>query len=758
MSAAQSEEKKLITYKDFQTTNVVVIDALKKSEKSELDAAEILQKWNPEDRHLQSYKQYWNAIWSNDFAAVKSLYEALKKEKKFIRLRIELIKHLFTERISEKNIQNSKFLMKESRVILRQMRGTSEAEIFESIYLKWLSQNKFFSEICDRERMRWITDPDIDYVEMAAAIEKCPLQFEDFLTRLRRLIFAAKDFQAQREIEIFSKNTDEDFKINEWQKAYIQAIFDSHVGDPVKAFKNLSKYEKEILASDFDDNYFYIAQRAGELKKAEEVIVQIIDRADKKNKNELKFQRGFLFYQTKQYDKAYKIFNELYQTHPSKNKKRKNKDFDQIAWLRAWTLFLDQKFDQALKAFESTKEFSKDTARLNYWIAVNMLKLDDTSSAIEIFKKLSEPVTEQKSFSYYNLMGWLRYQNYKVQFKNNDVIKNLISATKNPNSLYPTPDDQVTRSQLLQRYNELTDESFTTDEGDIQVVNTENEVMTSDDLQGILVGTKAELQNQIFWAQLLIEQGQPDLAKWHLFELEKNMKDRKNSDVLAQFYLDQKFYYRALSLQQRLGPSSKTLTNYKSDAIFWGSIYPEAYKRDVVKFADLRKINSHLVWSIMRAETQYKADAMSPVGAMGLMQFMPYTAQKIAGMLDQNIRSEELLKQDKSIEYGVAYLKKLSIELDAQKPLIAAAYNGGPHRVKQWLKSLGQLDYDVFIEHIPFAETRTYTKRVLTFSSMYEKIYDTNLSYEKLKYLIEKIPFVAPDDFKLSEEWKIPLK
>ncbi len=100
----------------------------------------------------------------------------------------------------------------------------------------------------------------------------------------------------------------------------------------------------------------------------------------------------------------------------------------------------------------------------------------------------------------------------------------------------------------------------------------------------------------------------------------------------------------------------------------------------------------------------------------------------------------------------------MSLELDYQKPLVAAAYNGGPHRVKQWLKNLGQMDYDIFIEHIPFAETRTYTKRVLTFRSMYEKIYNGNLAFDKMKYLIEKIPFVVPENFKLSEEWEFTLK
>jgi soluble lytic murein transglycosylase len=751
-----ADDKKTVSYKEFKSANSQIIQALEKSQKSPLEAANLMQKWNPEDSNLKTYKSFWQASWRNDFSEQKSLYEDFKKQKKHIRLRIELLKDL----LDEKTGIYADFLIKESRLILKQMRGTSEGELFESAYLKWLSQNKLYSEICSKERSRWITEPDIDYVEMVSVIEKCPIKFEDFLTRLRRLIFAAKEFQAQREIEIFTKNSNESFKVEDWQKIYIQAIFDSNVGDPVKAFETLTKYEKEILDSDYDDNYFYIAQRAGELKKAEDVIVQIIKNADVKKKKELQFQQGFLFYQTKQYSKAFKIFDQIYKNHPSKNKKRKNKDFDQIAWLRAWVLFLDQKYNESLRAFESTKFFSNDTARLNYWMAMNQLQLGDTTSAQTIFKKLAEPVSDQKSFSFYNILGWLRFQDYKIQykaqFKNNDVIKNLISITKMPNSQYPAPDDQFTRSQLLQQYNELTNESFTTDEGEIQVVNTENQVLNSDELSGILVGTKTEFQNQIYWAQLLTESGKSDLAKWHLFELEKNIKDRKNSDILAQFYLEHEFYYRALSLQQRFQANSN-IVSYKNDPIYWSSVYPETYKKDVTKFSDLRKIDPYLIWSIMRAETQYKADAISPVGAVGLMQFMPYTAQKIAKLLNQQIQSEQLYVPERSIEYGAAYLKKLSIELDYQRPLIAASYNGGPHRVKQWLKNLGQLDYDVFIEHIPFAETRTYTKRVLTYRSMYEKIYSGQLNYDKMKYLIEKIPFAAPEKFKLSEEWDVDL-
>ena len=160
----------------------------------------------------------------------------------------------------------------------------------------------------------------------------------------------------------------------------------------------------------------------------------------------------------------------------------------------------------------------------------------------------------------------------------------------------------------------------------------------------------------------------------------------------------------------------------------------------------------------MKAETQYKQDAISPVGAIGLMQFMPYTSQKVAAMIKDPYDLQNLFKPEVAIQYGAAYLKKLSVEFDGQLPLIAAAYNGGPHRVKLWLRNFGDIDFDVFIEHIPFMETRTYVKRVLSFYVTYQKIYDEKIDLKKIKFLTEKNPFQIKEPISLKEEWDVPLR
>ncbi|AZZ37413.1 hypothetical protein CIK05_11615 [Bdellovibrio sp. qaytius] len=746
------------SYQEFLKDNQPLVDAFAEFTKKNQNvntAIEKIKKWEPSQAILNNYKDYFLSTWSGNYDDVYKHYLALKKEKKFIRIRLELIVFLINSPVDQLKFANAtQFIKTESRSLLRQLRGSSEGEVFEEEYLKWLQRNKYFDEICHTERDRWIAEPGIDFVELTTATEKCPVALDDFLTRMRRLLFAAKEFQALREIELFSSYA----KLKDWEHAYIRAVYDSNQGDPGAALKSLGKYEKELMETEYKDNYFFIAQRAGELEKAEQIIAKILTKTKSaKEFEEMKFQQGFLFYQVKKYAQANAIFDELYKKHPYLKKKKKgrpSRDFDQIAWLRAWTLYLDGQFQKALKAFEDTVPFAIDEARLAYWVADTKLKLGDESSAIAGFRKLSSPVLDQRSFSYYNLLAWLRYENLKKVYQDNGVLKSIALVAKMNKGPFPVASETQSYSQIMASYSFFDQASFDTDEGDVQISNSENEVIQNTDSAGIEVSNEKDLMAQINWAKFLILQNEPDLARWHLYEIEKKINTRKKAEVLAQFYLTHEFYYRALSLMNRFTQSDKTALQIKADPVMWGSLYPEAYKAKVFQYAELRKIDPYMILSIMRAETQYKSDAISPVGAVGLMQFMPYSAQKVADITDQKIQTEQLFTPEKSIEFGAAYLKKLSLEMDNQKPLVAAAYNGGPHRVKAWIKNLGQLEFDKFIEHIPFVETRTYVKRVLTYRATYDKLYNKSLELDKYTYLLNPIPMKLEGPQSLKEEWE----
>lgn len=745
------------SYQEFLKENQTLLEAFSEFTKKNQNinnAIDSIKKWTPSQSILNNYKDYFLSTWSGNYEDVYKQYVVLKKEKKFIRIRLELIVFLINSPVEQLKFANAvNFIKTESRSLLRQLRGSSEGEVFEEEYLKWLQRNKYFDEICYTERDRWIAEPGIDFVELTTATERCPVVLDDFLTRMRRLLFAAKEYQALREIELFSSYA----KLQDWERTYIRAVYDSNQGDPVTAFKNLAKYEKELLETDYKDNYFFIAQRAGELEKAEQIIAKILTKTKGKEFEEMRFQQAFLLYQIKKYTQAHAIFDELYKNHPYMKRKRKNRptrDFDQIAWLRAWTLYLDGQYQKALGAFEATTGYAIDEARLAYWMADTKLKLGDESSAIAAFKKLSSPVLEQKAFSYYNLLAWLRYENMKKEFRDNGVLKSIALVAKMNKGPFPVASETQSYSQIMESYSFLDQTDYETDEGEVQLANSENEVIQNTDSAGIEVATEKDLAAQINWAKFLIIQNEPDLARWHLYEIEKKINSRKKAEQLAQFYLTQQFYYRALSLMNRFSQTDKTALQVKADPVMWASLYPEAYKEKVFQYAEKRKIDPYLILSIMRAETQYKSDAISPVGAVGLMQFMPYSAQKVADIIDQKIQTDQLFTPEKSIEYGAAYLKKLSLEMDNQKPLVAAAYNGGPHRVKSWIKNLGQLEFDKFIEHIPFAETRTYVKRVLTYRATYDKLYNKAIEHEKYSYLLSPIPMKLKEPISLKEEWE----
>lgn len=737
----------------------VLAEALKNARDGKIpEALTTIKTWAPKDDYQKEYKLYWENIWSGDLDAVWAQYKKLKIQKKFIRIRLDLFNRII--QASDTEIQKRKTftdvqIKKEAPVILRQLSGTSEGEIIEANYLKWVQKNKYYEVVCRRERRRWITQPDIEFSEIQLGVAKCPLAFEDFLLRVRRLIFAAREAQAQKEIETY---TTSEKSLKPFEKAYVQAVFDSNVGDPLAALNSLSKYEDDLIASDFAENYFYISQRAGELEKSEAILNKIIQHYKKTGKNvsELLFQRGFLFYQNRKYAEAHKVFDQLFDKEAHKKKKKRKRsglNHEQIAWLRAWTLYLKNDLDKALAAFNEMRSYTSDSTRLSYWIAMCYQRLEQPLTALQLFKKSSESLINNETYTYYNLLSWVRYQELRSKnagLEKNTLIKDLLEVSRDRNAIYPIPSDEVSREQIKKLYSFILSESSGDEDNAIAVVNDENEVIFSDENKGIVVETEAELKRHIGWSQFLIGNNQHELAKWHLYELEKNLRFSKNSKLLIEFYTEHGFYYRALSLAQQQTPGQKM--SFEKDTFLLKSIYPEAYKDNVFKYAKQRKIDPYIVLSIMKAETQYKSDAISPVGAVGLMQFMPYTLDKLSNLVGDTVKVTDLFEPKKAIKYGAVYLKKLFLELDNQSPLTAAAYNGGPHRVKSWIKKLGDIDYDVFIEHIPFAETRTYVKRVITFRSIYSKLYQKK-DINDLKYLTKAQPVKIEGAISLKEEW-----
>lgn len=159
---------------------------------------------------------------------------------------------------------------------------------------------------------------------------------------------------------------------------------------------------------------------------------------------------------------------------------------------------------------------------------------------------------------------------------------------------------------------------------------------------------------------------------------------------------------------------------------YWDDLelrFPLQHRKLVSKQAKTHQLDDSWIFAVIRQESAFMRDAQSHVGAMGLMQLMPATARSVAkGYLKQRKapRRSSLLKPAVNIELGSAYLRQLLNRLEDNPVLATAAYNAGPHRVDRWRTDM-ELDADIWVDLIPFKETRRYLRRVMAYSVIYDK-------------------------------------
>lgn len=156
--------------------------------------------------------------------------------------------------------------------------------------------------------------------------------------------------------------------------------------------------------------------------------------------------------------------------------------------------------------------------------------------------------------------------------------------------------------------------------------------------------------------------------------------------------------------------------------------YPMPHESIINDMSRKYSIKKSLLYAIIRAESGFLNDAESYRGALGLMQMMPFVANDLAAKLDLAEFSSQHLKEPSiAIELGSLFLATLKRQFD-NTYLVVAAYNAGPHQVQKWQDSFGHLPIELFIERIPFEQTRNYVKKVLPSESLYFALQGQDLS------------------------------
>jgi soluble lytic murein transglycosylase len=152
-------------------------------------------------------------------------------------------------------------------------------------------------------------------------------------------------------------------------------------------------------------------------------------------------------------------------------------------------------------------------------------------------------------------------------------------------------------------------------------------------------------------------------------------------------------------------------------------MYPRAYREPVERLSKERGLDPFLAWAIMRRESAFKPEVFSTADARGLMQLIPPTARAIASALKiETPEPDELYSPESNIVLGTWYLSAL-MERFSHPSLCAAAYNAGPTPVVKWATQRAGLQLDMWVEEIPYKETRGYVKQVTADYFIYRALY-----------------------------------
>ena len=149
--------------------------------------------------------------------------------------------------------------------------------------------------------------------------------------------------------------------------------------------------------------------------------------------------------------------------------------------------------------------------------------------------------------------------------------------------------------------------------------------------------------------------------------------------------------------------------------------FPIVWEEEAAAAARDHGIDAAWVLATIRMESAFRPQARSPAGALGLMQIMPATGRRIASAAGvRHAGSRTLLDPEKNIRLGAAYLRRLLDRLHGHPALASAAYNAGPRRAERWLARGEGMEPDLWVEFVPYTETRQYVKRVLEYRIVYQ--------------------------------------
>ncbi len=423
--------------------------------------------------------------------------------------------------------------------------------------------------------------------------------------------------------------------------------------------------------------------------------------------------------------------------------KSKNKLNEDILWNLGYSLFMQKRYEESAAIFKKIND--------SYWRGRSLLRAKDFSS----FDKELPNYVKSGDQRIGELL--INYANIKRRAGNSyeslEILKTVINRYPSSReealwylgwNQYLSGNYNEARNTFKELYNKYGNLKYlywferTRDkEGVVTAKEYSIEFRKSDFYSYLLYmrgkishipETKTIIDNKIIPARLKILM-QADFKEEALKELKFLLKNNRDMENIP-------FYCILLNNLGDYSTSVRLISKFPNNIKYQELLYPKVFIETVSRLSKKLDLEPALILAIMREESRFDRKAISPAGALGLMQLMPATAKREAKKIGVNIRDErEIFEIEKNISIGSYYLKKLINEFD-NIVLAIAAYNAGEKVVHSWINENKYMQIDEFIEDIPYGETRAYVKRVLTSYFEYLRMY-YNLSPERISEIIK---------------------
>jgi len=448
-------------------------------------------------------------------------------------------------------------------------------------------------------------------------------------------------------------------------------------------------------------------------KKAEELLKEILLKDNGKLKKEILNKLGFTLFKQKKYIEASEIY-----------KKAQDKYWELRSLYRAGLK------DTVISEIENILNMNDSRmGSILIAIASDMRRDEKYDDALSLYQQITDKFPADKEDAIWGV-GWTYYQKGEYG-KAYEIFGNLYKKYEDIKYLYWQARsleenggnaEEIYKKIINKNNNFYTFLSILKNKDLKKVSNSDIGSPDKFDLKQIAkIDTKNSMN--ILRIDILLELGFKREALNEILYLSK--KTNSLSDIL---YIIKKLndigeYKHSVKIATRL-PFDNSLISF---------LYPSAYISLVEKVSSSSRIDPLFVISIIREESRFDPDAISPAGALGLMQLMPGTALKINKKIKN---SHDILDVENNISAGVKYLSRLLQEFGSYTYALAA-YNAGEDSVKRWLKNKRYKSIDEFIEDIPYTETKNYVKKVLSSYFIYKSINNeflsqTNTIFEKL--------------------------